>query len=542
MVARRIGISYARFSDPNQADGDSIERQEKAFRGFCTRHNLTPLSQGYADRGMSGFKGRHREKGELGQLIAAAEAGAFEKGSIIVVEAWDRLGRMIPNKQIKLIEELLVTGIHIGICRLDDVFTMEDFGTHKWAILSTFVMLAYQESKQKADRVASSWAARRSRAKENGAIMTGLKPAWLEIVNGTFRPVPEAVAVVRRIFELSAAGNGHARIIRALDADGIASLGSKDLWSHGYIRKVLTDRRVLGELKLKDGTVLPTYYPRVIEDDLYNLARSGQVTRRKKGQRDRQHVNTFQDLFKNALDGEGFYLHNRATAGKPQLYLYNVSAARGRGRHTGIPYHVFEEAILGKLTEIKPDDVLSKEQGASKADVLRAKLKNIRADITGLQADLKEGYSKGLAAVLRDKEQEEERIAGLLQDELARTVRPAERAWEQLPGLIDLIRRHGDEARLKIRPVLRSLVLDARLLLLRRDPWTLAAVQFFFHGGAVRQYLLTYRQASRSRPAAWGLLDFKRTGQKPLPAVPDLRDPEQARRFAERLQALDLSD
>ena len=123
MSARRIAISYARFSDPSQAKGDSEGRQERDFRNFCQRHNLTPLSEVYADRGRSGYKDEHRKKGRLGQLIAAAKDGRFEPGTVVVVEAWDRLGRLKPNKQIDLIEELLEAGVQIGVCRLDDIFS-----------------------------------------------------------------------------------------------------------------------------------------------------------------------------------------------------------------------------------------------------------------------------------------------------------------------------------------------------------------------------------------------------------------------------------
>src|SRR6516164_10467504 len=165
---RRLAISYSRFSDPKQAKGDSETRQEEMFRQFCNQHNLTPLSEVFADRGRSGYKDEHRKKGRLGQLIAMAKDGRFESGTVIVVEAWDRLGRLRPDKQTELVAELLRTGVSIGVCRLNDIFAEEDFGTHKWAILSTFIMLAYQESKQKAERVAAAWVKRRQRARETG--------------------------------------------------------------------------------------------------------------------------------------------------------------------------------------------------------------------------------------------------------------------------------------------------------------------------------------------------------------------------------------
>jgi len=544
-MQRRTAISYARFSDPKQAEGDSLTRQAEMFCSFCQQHNLTPLKDVFADKGRSGFKGVHLKKGQLGDLLKAAQDGRFERGTVVVVEAWDRLGRLRPDLQTELVKAILLTGVHIGIAKTGAIFQESDFGTDHWLTFSTFAYLAHQESKQKSERIAASCLRKRERAKVNGAAFSGRLPAWLRIVKGQMVTVPERVFAVKRIFQLSAEGYGQARIIRTLGEEGIKPMGrSVNGWGHSYIQLLLTDNRVKGQLVLVDGTVLPNYYPRIIEDDLFNLARkidNGERDKlgRKSGPRDVKHVNTFQGLLTSALDGEGFFLHKK----RDRLMLEGAAGANGRGKSQTFPFDVFEEAILGKLKEINPADVLPwQTDRPSTVDLLRAKLADIRSDIAGLQADLRSGYSKALAAVLRDKEQEEIQIAGELQDELAASVRPAERAWEELPSLVNLIKEHGDEARLRIRSVLRSIIEDARLLLVRRDSYTLAGVQINFQGGAVRHYLVIYRQACSQRARDCRTLDFKRTGQKPLPAVPDLRDPEQARRFALRLQALDLSD
>src|SRR5262245_140643 len=162
---RRTGISYARFSDPKQEQGDSVARQDRDYRAFCDRHDLTPLTEVFLDKGKSGYKDEHRKKGRLGVLIQYAKERRFDRGDVIVIEAWDRLGRLRPDRQTELVAELLRTGVDIGICKLDDVFTEEDFGTHKWTTLAVFIQLAYQESKQKAERVAASHAARREAAR-----------------------------------------------------------------------------------------------------------------------------------------------------------------------------------------------------------------------------------------------------------------------------------------------------------------------------------------------------------------------------------------
>src|SRR4051812_34079817 len=189
--ARRLAISYSRFSDPRQGKGDSEDRQERMFREFCRRYDLTPLVEVFADRGRSGYKDEHRKKGRLGHLIAQAKDGRFDPGTVIVVEAWDRLGRLRPDKQTELIAELLRTGVRIGVCRLDDIFSEDDFGTHKWTTLAVFIQLAYQESKQKADRVADSWKQRRKKAREEGESLSCRLPAWLEGRDGEVKVIPD---------------------------------------------------------------------------------------------------------------------------------------------------------------------------------------------------------------------------------------------------------------------------------------------------------------------------------------------------------------
>lgn len=558
--ARRIAVSYRRLSDPyKQAkeNSDSDRRQERDFRNFCKRHNLTPLSKVYADQ-CSGYHDMHRKKGHLGDLIAEAKAGRFEPGTIIVVEAWDRLGRLRPDKQTDLIAELLRTGVHIGICRLDDIFTEDDFGSHKWTTLAVFVQLAYQESKQKAERIAASWERRRDLARETGRMMTRRLPGWLKIVNGEPAPISEGVVALKRIFHLSANGYGKARIIATLTKEGVppfigAGKRSKlpDRWTAPYVDKILNDRRVLGEFQPRkaddtpDGPVILGYYPAIITEEEYHLARAGQSERRgRRSTRDRRYVNVFQSMLVNVEDGEGFFLHNHGTGEKPRLVLVNAAGMAGRSKTVTFPYDIFEEAILDHrgLKEVKPEDVLPKKaEEQSKAEVLRARLKNVRKDITQIQADLRAGYSKHLSAVLREQEAEEERIAAQLQEELAKSVRPAEKAWEQLPSLVDMIRKEGDEARLRLRPVLRSVVEEARVLLVHRRSRIIAAVQFFFVGGGVRHWFIVYQIPGYNRPRRWWYPPAIKDDVLDADDL-DLRRREDAEALAEVLAEMDLGE
>jgi DNA invertase Pin-like site-specific DNA recombinase len=532
---RRLAVSYSRFSDPSQAKGDSENRQEQMFREFCQRHNLTPSGEVFADRGCSGYTDEHRKKGRLGHLIGAAKDGRFEQGTVIVVEAWDRLGRLRPDKMTALVAELVHTGVAIGVCRLNDIFTEEDFGTHKWTTLAVFIQLAYQESKQKADRVADSWARRRQRARESGALLGCHLPAWLEEVNGEARLIPERAAVVRQIFRLAAQGYGQTRIIRWLVAGKVPPFGHVCVtpgrsrsqfagkWTKPYVRLILNDRRAVGEFRPlgrdgnPDGAPLVGYYPAAVTEEEFLLARAGQEARLNKDVRGRtvrarevRYVNVFKSMLRHARDGEGFLLHNKGTAARPELLLINASGNGGRGKGWTFPYPLFEDAILTFLKEVSPADVLPKgHESPGTAEVLRTKLNAIRQDVAGLQQDLKAGYSKALSAVLREKEIEEERVATQLQEELAKAVRPAERAWKDLPTLADLVKKGGDETRLRLRPVLRRVVEEILVLIVRRGSFQLLAAQVFFEGGARRDYLLVYQTAANRRPGGWWRESFR---------------------------------
>jgi DNA invertase Pin-like site-specific DNA recombinase len=520
------------------------------YRDFCQRHNLTPLTEVFLDRGRSGYKDEHRKKGRLGVLIQYAKDGRFEPGTVIVVEAWDRLGRLRPDKQTALVAELLQTGIEIGVCRLNDIFAEADFGTHKWTTLAVFIQLAYQESLQKAERVTASWKTRHRKAREDGRLTTTRVPAWLEVVGGELRPLPGPVAALRRIFALAGQGCGRARIIATLEKEKIPPFGKTGRWSRSYLRRILSDQRVTGlyqpckDRDTPDGPPVPDYFPRVISDAEWALARAGQEQRRGTDRRgralsrtERKNVNLFRGLLTHARDGGTFYLHQKREGDGQPLVLVNSAGPEGRTRTVTFPYPVFEQAVLQLLREVDPREVLPRAKGAvSKADVVRAKLANVRADLAALQAELNAGFSKRLTAVLREKEAEEERLAGELQDELARAARPAERAWKDLPGLADLVREGGDEARLRLRPVLRRLVDGMWLLIVRRGSWQLAAIQVHFaDSDRRRDYLIAYQSAGFRRPGGWWARSDVDAGTL------DLRRPEDVSRREKTLLSLDLS-
>lgn len=537
--ARRTAVSYTRFSTPNQAKGDSENRQEKEYKAFCERHNLAPGKEVFIDRGRSGYHGTHRTKGALGVLVQAASEGRFDPGTVIVVEAWDRLGRQRPDQQIQLISELLHTGVSIGVCRLNEIFDLEDFGSHKWTALSVFISLAFNESKQKSDRLKSVWAARRKRATEDGAKLLGTLPAWVERVRGELRLIPERAAAVRRIYELAIDGNGVTRIARALEAEKVKPFGVHKVnehrtrsqfagrWTQAYIAKILRDRRTVGEHQLhkyekeveevKDaetgkkgkverttlkpsGAPLSNYFPAVVTEETFHLARAAQAKKGTKRPRQRKYANVFRGLLVSASDGVPVNMVNVGSGKDAKLYLKNTAST---GATFTIPYALFERCVLGRLRELKAADVLpSAERPTTSADTIRAKLKAVRVDLAAMKADLADSYSKAISEVVRKKEGEELVLVNDLADELARTAKPLAKAWDEATGLLAALdgAEDKDAMRIRIRAALAAVVESATVLVAGTKADRLIAVQFDFVGGARRTWVIHYIPASGARP------------------------------------------
>ena len=66
---------------------------------------------------MSGFSGRHLEAG-LGELLEVAKSGRIGEGWFILVEAYDRLGRLEPLDMLNVLQQLINTGV--TLVTLDD--------------------------------------------------------------------------------------------------------------------------------------------------------------------------------------------------------------------------------------------------------------------------------------------------------------------------------------------------------------------------------------------------------------------------------------
>jgi hypothetical protein len=112
-------------------------------------------------------------------------------------------------------------------------------------------------------------------------VFTHQLPLWVEDRDGKLVAIPERAAVVRRIFDLSAAGLGLFAVMNTLTEKGVPAFGNSGRWSVSYLNLILKDRRALGEFQPKllggklDGDPITDYFPRVVSEEQWNRVRAG---------------------------------------------------------------------------------------------------------------------------------------------------------------------------------------------------------------------------------------------------------------------------
>ena len=244
--------SYIRFSSVDQATGDSLRRQTDAANRFAAVVGME-LDEGLTmqDLGRSAYAGHHVSEGALGNFLTACEAGLVPKGSVLVVEAVDRLTRLDHLDAVSLLGRLL-KHVDLHVVQLGRTFT-NDIVRHDIGAIFTLIgaiTLGHQESQQKSHRIGSAWEQKRKAAKDTGKKLTTKAPAWLKSTATGFEPIPGRVKIVRDIFERFARGESQEKITQDLNQSRIPVWGRGARWNRSYIFKIITSEATLGVLKI----------------------------------------------------------------------------------------------------------------------------------------------------------------------------------------------------------------------------------------------------------------------------------------------------
>jgi DNA invertase Pin-like site-specific DNA recombinase len=274
----RPAIIYGRFSSKQQKNSISRKRQIEQALAFVANNEMTMLDGGvWFDAGVSGYRGKHRLKGELGKLLAGIESGAVPSDAVLVVESIDRLSRENPLEAITLIKDIIDSGV--------TVFTIHDrqfYGSDRMNkdpsaifLLIASMQRAHSEAEARSERSKASWAYKRDMMAK-GEAPRMQRPFW---IGPDGKLIPKRAEVVRRIFSMYINDRmGIRPIAIALNADNVPppTTRAKE-WRFAQISRYIKDPRTIGLFGADQ------IYPPAIERDVYAEAQRILATQQNKG-------------------------------------------------------------------------------------------------------------------------------------------------------------------------------------------------------------------------------------------------------------------
>nr|WP_294866533.1 recombinase family protein [uncultured Pseudogulbenkiania sp.] len=309
-------ISYTRFSSTRQSRGDSYRRQTEMALKWCKEHGLE-LDTDFIleDLGVSGYSGANARKGSLGVLQIMLLNGEIEPGTVLLIEAFDRLTRLPLPDAYELLFSLVNNGLTIVTLNDGKVWTKEglkDLGAFMMSMVTLYK--GFQESEHKSGRLRETFDQHRKTGSQQAF---GTAPGWLSRENKSSPWVvdEEKAEVVRKVFELAAMGYGSKAIAkRANEEKWIVPTRLNKTEGRWHARMpgiLLRNRAVLGEHEhrirtheaqaqhwkgLATGIVVPDYFPRIVSDELWHRAKASIDTRKVAKRRDTQYFNIWSGL------------------------------------------------------------------------------------------------------------------------------------------------------------------------------------------------------------------------------------------------------
>ncbi len=187
-------------------------------------------------------------------FLALVEQGRVAKGSFLILESLDRMSRETVLDILPAFLDVINSGITIVTLIDRQEYSRERLKTDWTPLIMSLAVMArsHEESKTKAERVTSAWQKKQAAAADE--VMTNRVPGWLKVVTGADgrRSIVEdadRVAIVRRIFTETLAGYGRRTICARLNREGLAPWGRGKGWQPSYVKKILSNRAVLGEIQ-----------------------------------------------------------------------------------------------------------------------------------------------------------------------------------------------------------------------------------------------------------------------------------------------------
>lgn len=495
---------------------------------------------------MSGFKGAHRtdKRHVLAQFLELVERGRVPRGSWLIVEAVDRLGREDPAEVFPFVLSLIKTDIRIITLSPSEVVYEQGMDQSRMIVLLLETFRGHGESARKSDLCGHAWREKKRLAREEGKPLgKNLHPAWLAIDGDRYVLKRGAAGTVRMIYQLAAAGKGTSQITRELNDRNVPAFGKKGVWVRSYVQKILSDRSVLGEYrpcfgrhrKEADGDPIENFYPPAISLAEWTAARDCAATKATRLPRRRppRVAHPFQGLLSDALDLCPMYTIT-LKARKYVVSQRGFDNPKGDTNRRPFPLDVLQSSLLSQMREI-PASELFADPSAGRVAELEAKLSDVERKLTLAVSRFEADPDNSTWADRVDQyDRDRRQFAKDLAELRAEATNPLPAAWAEAVSLMN----KTDPQRLAA--VLRRAIEDIRVLVVKRGQTRLCAAAIYFAGVAVRHYLIRWTRSvvlpHCTKPEVIEVRSFAEAGLANI----DLRNSEHVRKVEKLLGRLDL--
>ena len=243
-IAVQRAAVYIRYSSENQRDGYSVEYQLDECKKYIEEHGFS-FEKAYIDEAVSGKSTNNREA--FFSLLSDVKRGLYD---VVIVYKYSRFARNLMEatlyrQQIEKNGAKLISAME----RIDDstpegrmmrniIMTMDEYYSDN---LSTFVQSSmYTAAKQ-------------------GKYLGGNPPYGFKISeNGEFIENKAEADIVRRVFDLRAAGAMPSDILRIFLDEGIRGRGGKP-FTQQLLNKIVRSEKYIGTYKYKVKGYDPVY-------------------------------------------------------------------------------------------------------------------------------------------------------------------------------------------------------------------------------------------------------------------------------------------
>ena len=269
-----------------------MRRQMELAQIWCDENGAQLDSQlRFSDEGISGWSGANAKTGALAALLRMVAENKISKGTILLVEALDRLTRTDLTVAVPLLIQLVNSGLIVITLQDKKRWTKESLKDMP-DFMHSVLMLArgHDESQRKSEMVRAAYEEQRTNLSREAF---GSAPGWLQRDDkkSDWRVIKEKAYSVQRVFEMAATGHGSPAISKLANKENwpVPTRLGKSVWHSRLPGYLLRSRAVLGEHEYRirtheaneehwegrsTGIVIPDFYPRIVEDDTWHRAQA----------------------------------------------------------------------------------------------------------------------------------------------------------------------------------------------------------------------------------------------------------------------------